>query len=237
MNIAIVEDNTLQQKIIYNICLEYFTTNKLNYDIKLFSNAENFIFSYTDNKNFDLVILDIQMKEMTGIELAKKLRNNGDNCALIFITAINDYIFEGYSVNAIDYIIKPVDKNKLFIAINRSRDYLKKSDKFLLVQKDGVTKKINENNIYVIESSGRNIIINLHDTSYTLNKSISKFELELNRDIFVKCHRSYIVNIKYINSISKKEILLDNNTSIPISRGNYEKVNNLFINYFRGLEY
>ncbi|QSX07218.1 response regulator transcription factor [Sedimentibacter sp. zth1] len=233
MKIAICEDNKLQLNEIVTLCKNYFTTKKLNFSIDTFNSGESFLFSYEDKKDYDVLILDIQMKSLTGIDLAKKLRGLGDNICIIFTTAISDYVFEGYGVQAVDYIIKPINNDKLFKALDRALEHINKKDIYIIIESQGETKKIKEKNIYFIESIGRNTIINLNTSSFETNMGISHIETILNSKTFYKCHRSYLVNIYHINTIHKTELTLDNGKTTPIARGKWQELNKLFIQYYR----
>ena len=104
MRIAICEDNNTQRDLLLMMIEKWSSERNKKPYIKTYSSAESFLFAMADEKPFDLLLLDIQMKEMTGIELAKSLRGQRNNINIIFITALRDFVFEGYSVDALHNI-------------------------------------------------------------------------------------------------------------------------------------
>lgn len=233
LKIAICDDEKLQLNLLEKYCLAWLSENKLHAEITTYSSAEAFLFAYEDDKTFDILLLDIQMKELDGISLAKKLRELGDKLSIIFITGVKDFVFEGYHVQAIDYILKPVEQNKLTIALDRAYKSLQKPEPYIFLQIDNELIKLNEKDILYIESTGHKSIVYTDNGKYEIKKGISIIEKELKQNFFYKCHRSYIVNIIHISSISKTDVKI-NAVLIPIARGKWEELNRAFLNYYRG---
>lgn len=221
MKIAICDDELLQLELLKKYCTSWLNENKLQASLKTYSSSEAFLFDYEDSNDFDILLLDIQMKELSGINLAKKLRNLGDNVAIIFITGIKDFVFEGYHVQAVDYILKPVDEN------------IQRKEPQIVIQINNELVRLNEKDIQYIESIGHNTYFYTANGTYQAKKGISAIENELSGNFFYKCHRSYIINILHIDSISKNEVKI-NNTIIPIARGKWQELNKAFLNYYRG---
>ena len=110
MNIAICEDEPVHLKHICSLVQKWSGGQT---SVSLFESAEELLFSYSPGK-FDVFLLDIQMSGENGISLAQKIRRCNDSASIIFITAVSDYVFEGYDVGAVQYLLKPVNENKLF---------------------------------------------------------------------------------------------------------------------------
>lgn len=233
MKIAICDDEQLQLDLLEKYCLEWLSKNKLHAEITTYSSAEAFLFTYEDDKSFDILLLDIQMKELDGISLAKKLRILGDKLSIIFITGVKEFVFEGYHVQAVDYILKPVEQKKLDLALDRAYKNMHKQEHYIFLQIDNELIKINEKDILYIESIGHKSLVYTDNYNYEVKKGISLIEKELSQSFFYKCHRSYIVNILHISSISKTDVKI-NTTLVPIARGKWEELNKAFLNYYRG---
>ena len=233
MEIAICDDEKLQLELLKKYCTIWLSNNGIQAKITTYSSSEAFLFEYEDCKKFDILLLDIQMKELNGIDLAKKLREIGDNVSIIFITGVKDYVFEGYNVQAIDYILKPVDEKKFEVALNRAYKNTQKIDPFIVVQIDNELIKLKEKDIQYIESIRHNTFFYTTNGTYQVKKGISAVENELTEKFFYKCHRSYIINILHIDSISKNDVKI-NNTIIPIARGKWDDLNKAFLNFYRG---
>lgn len=235
MNIAICDDEALQLKLLSNYCLNWCKNEEIKCNISTFSSGEAFLFSYEDNPTFDIILLDIQMKELNGMDLAKTLRKAKDPAALIFITGLKDYVFEGYQVQAIDYLLKPIEENRLYEALGSAYSYLSKAskDNFLLLQQNNQVIKLPVASIILMESQGHNTKIYTEAAVYLSNEGISSYERKLSKSSFFKCHRCYLINIAKITAITKTEVHLEESHIIPIARGKWEELNKAFLSFYR----
>ena len=233
MKIAICDDDSLQLKLLAEYCKRWSKATSTRIEIITYPSAEAFLFAYEDGLKFDILLLDIEMKDISGMDLAKELRNLNDDITIIFITGIKDYVFEGYHVQALDYILKPVKEQQLNSALNIALENSALKEPFILIESDGQVIKVKEKYICYIESMGHNTIIHTYAKKFESKKSISSFEKELNASLFYRCHRCYLVNVAKIESISKTELNLEGNFIIPIARGKWEPLNKSFLNYYR----
>ncbi len=234
INIAIVDDEKIQTELLQKYVQNWAAKNNITAAAEVFFNAESFEFKWSMNKKYNILLLDIQMSGQNGMELAKKIRHEDDTINIIFITALTDYIAEGYDVSAINYLIKPVKENRLNECLNKACLKIPKEEKAIIINEDGQTYKIKISDIVFIEAFAHSIEINTLNTKYTTRKNISIMEKELDSNMFIRCHRSYIVGLRYIKKISNAQLEMDNGKAIPISRRQYAKTNMAFIKYFRG---
>ncbi len=232
LKIAIVEDEKVQAELLENMVNAWAVTESLLVTVKKYASAELFLFSIDDEVPFDILLLDIQMENMNGVELANKLRESNDEVIIIFITAILDYVFKGYEVNALHYILKPVNKQTLFNTFSKANKKHKTSE-FLLVTTEDRNIKIDMLEILYIEASLHDVIIHTLDDDYTVRMKFTEIKNKLN-DHFIATHRSFIVNLAYIKHITKTDAVLDNGKKIPLSRRLYPSVCRTFIDYHRG---
>ena len=231
LTIAICDDNENQIKEMRRLLAEWSADKPFTLDIDEYISAESFLFSYPD-KPCDLILLDIEMDRLNGMELAKHLRSNGDMLPIVFITGYSDYIAEGYDVEALHYLLKPVAKEKLFAVLDKYVEKRSvKADELIIETTNGATH-ISADRITYIEAFGRKTAVHLSDDRIIdCMVSISRFfAMRLNG--FVSPHRSYIVNLRFMRSIGKTEIALDNGTIIPLSRRLYKDVNEKFIQFY-----
>lgn len=231
LTIAICDDNENQIKEMRRLLAEWSADKPFTLDIDKYISAESFLFSYPD-KPCDLILLDIEMDRLNGMELAKHLRSNGDMLPIVFITGYSDYIAEGYDVEALHYLLKPVAKEKLFAVLDKYVEKRSvKADELIIETTNGATH-ISADRITYIEAFGRKTAVHLSDDRIIdCMVSISRFfAMRLNG--FVSPHRSYIVNLRFMRSIGKTEIALDNGTIIPLSRRLYKDVNEKFIQFY-----
>lgn len=113
--IAICDDAFTDLHYVQQCLHEWANHNHVPISVDSFSSAESFLFHYTDQKDYDIVLLDIEMKEMNGIKLAKKIRQSNPTVQIIFISGYSDYICDGYDVEALHYLLKPLDKENCFL--------------------------------------------------------------------------------------------------------------------------
>lgn len=119
MRIAICDDEDAQRQLLKD-CLEEWSGSKgIPVEIKLFQNGENFLFLWEEDKEYDLLIFDIGMGRMSGLELAAKIREEDNEIPILFVTGYDEYISQGYEVAALHYLIKPLNKQKLFEVLDR----------------------------------------------------------------------------------------------------------------------
>lgn len=236
LNIAIVDDEDVQALLLSKMANKWSFKNNKPTTIKLFSNSESFYFAWCEDKSFDILLLDIQMKGMNGIELAKEIRKSDDKLCIIFITGLSDYISVGYDVSALQYLIKPVDDKKLFYCLDKAYGRISKEQSSIIVNIEGENVRILQSEIVSAEAFGHYIRLETLKSAYEIKMNISELEKALDKDHFIRCHRSYIVGIKYISRIGKKEIILENGKNISISRILYHTVNQAFIKYFKEVD-
>lgn len=226
MNCIIIDDEPLAVEL-----LEDFVSKIPN--LKLVSSCSNAIdaVSILQNNKIDLIFLDIEMPEFTGIEFIKSLDVKP---LFIFTTAYSHYAVEGFNLNAVDYLVKPIPFHRFLKAVNRAQEiYLLKkeenppsiktlgSQNFIFVKSDYENIKLNFNDIKYFE--GLKDYIKIFSTSHKPILTLSNFkkiEEKLPEDLFIRVHRSYIVSLKYINSVQRNRILIDG-VRIPIGQ-NYK---------------
>lgn len=233
INIAIVDDEKIQVELLENYVQSWAYEKNIRVIIETFYSAESFDFSWSMDKKYHTILLDIQMPGLSGIELAKKIREENHMINIIFITAVTDYIQEGYDVSAINYLIKPIKEQKLYECLNRAVCKGLKEEKTILFNVEGEIFRVIQKDIIYIEAFAHYIEVNTTKGKYITKKNISTIEKELDDKKFIKCHRSYIVGLRYIKRIATSELELDNGNIMPISRRQYSNTNMAFIKYFR----
>lgn len=234
MNIAICDDEKPQRELLQKYVYEWAGKQNKKINIFLFESSEQFSFYWSEEKTIDLILLDIQMGEHNGVELAKKIRETDEDMQIVFITAISEYIAEGYEVEALHYLVKPIDKERLFKCLDKASLKEKCIDsKVLLETKEGMIR-VACHDIWYLEAFGHQCMIYTKNDVYEVKESISKMEAnsELKEDYFVKCHRSYLVNLKHVSKVEKEAVVMDDGRKVPISRNSYKKVAQSFISFY-----
>lgn len=225
--IAICDDNEVDCVYISNIVNSWADQLKNEIDLQVFPSAESFLFHYADEKDYDILLLDIEMGKMDGISLAKRLRHENETVQIIFITGYSDYISEGYEVAALHYLMKPVKKQKLFQTLDRAIQKIKKNEQTLFLELPGETIRLPIYEIRFLEVRQNYVTIHAKN-DYTLKKTLSELEQKLD-ERFYRMRRSYIVNLSYISKVTKTDVFLSDGTTLPLPRGQYEPLNRAFI--------
>ena len=234
MRICLVDDDSTQLDYLKLIIEKWSSKHNINTDIDFYHSAEEMLFENNESYPFDMIVLDIQMGKINGIELAKKIRKTDKDVIIAFISGMADYVFEGYEVQAIRYILKPVKDNKVYDLLDYANTYIDKENKYFILSVSGEKKKINYDDIIYFESMGHYVIFHLENTEYEYKYNISNLCLDLAGSEFIRTHRSYVVNIKFIEKITRNECQLINNIKVPLSRNSYKSVNEKFINHYKG---
>ena len=233
MKIAICDDEVLQLELLNHYVERWANEQDVNYSVELFQSAESFHFQWLEDSSYDVILLDIEMGELDGIHLSKLIREKDNRIQIIFITALSDYIHEGYEVDAINYLIKPISEQKLKETLNKAIGRKESKSKSIFIESSGVIYRVDEDSIMYIEIKNHQLYVYKKDKVITTRKPLKEIEKILSKDEFIKPHRSYMVALKYIKRIDSKQITLKDNSLIPISRGNYGKVQERFFDYFK----
>lgn len=228
LKIVLCEDEKQQREIIKNYIHDSIINHTKEYEILEFESSEDMLENYP--KSTDILILDIQMGNINGMDAARKIREFDENVEIIFITGLWDYLQEGYEVRAYRYLIKPIKydsfNNQFGSCIENILEYNKK---YILATYKGESNKISINSILYIETEGRNIIIYTDKKSYLSNIGINKIERELGLKKFFRCHNSYLVNLDYITKIGTNSVFIDE-YEVPVSRHKIKELKIQFTN-------
>lgn len=231
--IAICDDEVTEIKYLSSLVTNWARQSGNVTAIWTFESAEGFLFNYAEHKDYDILLLDIEMKAINGIDLAKQIRADNSLVQIIFITGFPDFIADGYEVSALHYLMKPVSGKKLSEVLKRAVVNLGKTKQKVLFSIDGETVGVTADKIMFVEAFAHSVVISTLDNSFEVKMSISEAERLLG-DEFIRCHRSYIVGLKYISRITKTDVILDNDELVPLARSAYGKVNQAFISFYKG---
>ena len=227
MKIAVVDDN----KEVLNSIEELLNNS-------IFGN--NDIYTYQDTykleklllkENIDLLFIDIKLEDNNGIDFIKNNKKILNHTNIVYITGYDEYIEKIFETEPIYLLKKPITKDKLLKVFNKIFD--KQNDKYLLLKTGKEICKIPIKDIVYIESFGRIVEIHLiNNVKKPFYNKISNI-IDLLPNNFIRTHKSYIVNLNKVKNYNKKEITMDNNTIIPISRLKYSEINNKITNYIK----
>ena len=224
---VICDDDLSQQSINKKLLEQWTSEQKLPMRITIFSSAEAFLFHYEEDKSADVLLLDVEMGQMDGVALAKQIRSGNKEVQIIFITGYMDYILDGYEVEALHYLLKPVKSENLFPVLNRAVKRLEENTKILLVRQQDESVRIPHYEIRYFEVAGNYVTIHANG-EYRVKSTLCHFEQELD-DVFFRVGRSYIVNLKLVRKVSKGKLTLMDGTVLQLPRGAEKLINQLII--------
>lgn len=205
-------------------------------EITEYDSAEKYI-SDGAAYDYDLLFLDIELNgSVSGVELAKQIRSMEQirQPVIIFVTGYEKYVYDAFDVDALHYLVKPINERKFAEVFRRAQDKIlseteQKKDSFkkslkkksLVIQHAGANKAIPLDSIYYLESQSHKIVLYTKDGELIYYARIKDLEEEL-RGNFCRVHKGYLVNLAYVDEYSKTELILANGTKIPISKYKYE---------------
>lgn len=243
ITIAVIEDDKTHADLLAHYIKTWMESNPLKCSLHTFSDAESFLFEWEENQSWDALFLDIHMPGIDGMELARKIRSQNEEVILIFTTGITDYMQEGYEVSALHYLVKPIEERKVAECLERigkeTRDREKKNAFLLEVEEvtNGIpgerkTVRFLPLEILYVEAFAHYTEVHIEKGIFRVREGIGVWKERLKEDGFVSCHRSYLVNLRYVARVEKGEIVLDQGERIPLSRRNQKAVNEAFIRYY-----
>lgn len=233
VKIAIVDDETSEREILVRYIGEWAAAKKELVEFRCFDGSESFLFSWEDDKDYRLLVLDIEMGGMSGLELAKKIRLEDKELPIIFVTGYDEYMQYGYDVSALHYLIKPVNKERLFQALNKLSEK-GETAKNLILNSENEIRRISVSQIFYVEAAGHGSVLHTADEVIRLKESFGSIERQvLSTGEAVKCHRAYLVNLRFVSAIRNTNLILDNGESLPISRSRMKNVQQEFLRYYK----
>lgn len=226
--IAVCDDEEEQGGVVGALILKWSRLSGHACQVRFYSSAEAFLFEYQEDKSFDILLLDIEMKEISGVELAKRIRRENRRMEIIFLTSHFEFIAEGYEVDALHYLMKPVPEDKLMDVLSKAADRLAVQPSSLVILCGGETLRLYEEDILYVEAFLHYISIHTKEGEYKIKESISAFAEKLSAD-FYRIHRSYLASLKHIRRISRTSVTMEDQKELPLSRGKYDDINRAFI--------
>lgn len=231
LKIAICEDDGRQAQRLMDMVSDWGKEKAHRIEIRTYASGEAFLFDYEKETDFNLMLLDIEMKGINGVELARYLRREGNRGEILFLTSHTEFYGEGYEVDALHYLIKPVPDEKLREVLDRAAYKLSEEPPSILINTEGQTVKLYEHEICYVEAFSHYISFVTEDGTYRVREKISEAEQRLSEGFF-RIHRSYLVSLGHIKRIGRSQVWLENGESLPLARGRYDEINRAYIRFF-----
>lgn len=202
LSVSIVEDDPICRQQLKDYVLRFEKEQAKNIVISEFSDGVELLQKY--NKNLDIILLDIGLPNCNGLEAAKRVRKVDQDVVIIFITNMSQYAVKGYEVDALDFILKPVNYDSFSVRFTRAINRVKKKKKgyVLLNIKNNSVKKIETDQILYIESQKHFLVYHTEKGDFTVRGALKKVEEELSQYNFAACNHWYLVNLQHVSEIN-----------------------------------
>lgn len=230
--IAVCDDEITECNRIAKKIREMLTEMKVPCEVRQFYSGRELLQS---SESFDMIFLDIIMGGLDGMRTAQIVREKAYDKLLVFMSASREYVFDAYDVEAFQYLLKPIADQKLRRVLQKAVHKTKeRSQVFIIISRDRQNKKLFLDEIYYFEIRGRLIDVHGTDGVFSYYGQIGALEKELQNKGFFRCHKSYLVNLKYVDVYNRQEIVLDNGERIAIAKRRYEEFCGEILKYMRG---
>lgn len=232
MHIAICDDNLDELSRIVSLLEEFCTERENSITYETFNSALDLLETMR-LRQFDLLLLDILMPGLTGMDAAKEIRNSYNEIPIIFLTSSREFAVESYRVGAKDYIMKPVSKDEIFSSIGKQLAKLRQEDAYLTLKTSNGITKLPYSQIVYVEVINRSIhfVLSNGDVREAYGY-LSDYESSLLKEIhFYKPHRSYIVNLRHVTELDKNGFTTILGNTVPVARDTFTKTKAIYMKY------
>lgn len=234
INIALVEDDETYVKNLIDHLKRYQTKCNENFNISVFTDGEEILMDYS--ADFDIILMDIEMKFMDGMTTAEEIRKVDNEVIIIFITNMPQYAIKGYTVDALDYILKPVSYFAFTQRIERALSRMRRrKTKFLTIINKGMIKKLDISKIFYIEVQDHDLIFHTTTGEYITKGSMREIENSIDSQMFFRCNRCYLINLEYVESFQNSSVVVGNNI-VQVSRARKKELLDKLNNYINEVE-
>lgn len=227
MKIAICDDEAFWINELRVLLEEYYITRHIDCYFTLFSSGTELLKTHD---KFDVIFMDYQMENLNGIEAARKIRIENNKCAIIFVSSYPDIAIDTFEVDAYRFLVKPIDKDKLFKSLDDYRNEIESDDFIVLKSRENETI-LRASEIIFCEALGRHTLIHTTKGNIDSAKNIKEIEKLLTKNYFFRCHKAFIVSFPHIAAYDNNSITLVNGEKAYISRNYLSKFRIVFHEY------
>ena len=221
LSIAVCDDEVIECCNMAKRIREIMEEMKIPCIIRQFRNGGELLQAL---ESFDIVFLDIIMQDLDGMKTAQAFRKKASDKILIFVSSSREYVFEAYDVEAFQYLLKPVDDRKLKSVLQKAVHKTEiRSQEFIIVSRERQKKKLFLDDIYYFEIKGRIVDVHGPEGIFAYYEQLGELEDKLQGYGFFRCHKSYLINLKYVDGYNRQEVILENGEKIVIAKRRYDR--------------
>ncbi len=232
IRIAIVDDDSTSIELLKSYIMQYQRERGEEMSVTAFSDGDELVENY--KAEFDMILLDIEMRFMDGMTAAKKIRESDPEVVIIFITNMTQYAINGYQVNATDYVLKPVSYFSFSQSLDRALLRMGKRVKhYIAISVKGGTVKLGVAEICYVESQGHRLIFHTKTDEYVTFSTMKEIEEKLKDFHFFRCNKGIMLNLAFVDGVQDGCVIV-NNEMLVISRGRKKDFMEELTNYLGG---
>ena len=232
MHIAVCDDSMIERKIIMNALYEYASMHSVHFDITEYDSGMNLLYDVQDGQDYNLVFLDIIMGEISGIDVAHRIREANSKSSIVFLTASPDFAVSSYDVDAAGYLLTPLETARAFAILDKVMRSCE-TQKYPIYKNSTITYVPIDQILYVESDNNRCILHQKGEGCYTVYKKLDTIQAELPSTHFLRCHKSFLVNMDYIKS-ADKEFTLVTGDVVAIRQRNLKEMREKYLEYLSG---
>lgn len=230
MRIAVCDDERIYSSILERIIFQWAAHQEQVVNVDVYSSGEALLKVFDLGTRYDIAFLDIQMGGISGLDLAKHIRQWDMSMLIIFCTNFKDYVFEGYEVSAFRFLIKPVKEKKCLETLNVASDVCKsKQIGHFTIQTESMKRRIAKCDIVYINAEGHYLLAHTQDEVFKFRGKIAQVEKDFSPPMFAKCNRGIIVNVAQIFCITRDQVSMANQENLPVSRLYIDDLNRCYL--------
>ena len=225
--IALIEDEQIISQTQARQVRAVMEELGIEYRISVFDGSASFWSAFAQGRRYDLILLDIIMDQMSGVELARKIRQHDHDAAIVFVTVSPDFALQGYDVGALHYLVKPLDTELLAKLL--STDYEQRfQNHFFIIKSGSRNLRLATKDIICFETSGRRLTVTTAAKTYDCPGKLTDILASL-PPCFIRCHVGYVINLQNIKKLTRTEALAVNGKKIAVSRAYSEMAQTAFL--------
>ena len=230
LNIAIVEDSLPDVEQINAHINQWGKKEFEEVEVATYNDARSFLGFF--NGQFDIIFLDIMLPDKNGLDVAKSIRKKDETVVIVFTTNMKQYAINGYEVNALDFILKPVNYNRLALLLKKCIARIRQTSKNIVLRVPGNVYNIDVDYIVFVESRGHSVIYHMK-CGQTIKKrmTLREAEQQLPAMQFSRCSVSYLINLKYVRCIEGEDVIVDDK-KIKLTRSKSREFRKSFVEYY-----
>lgn len=234
LKISVLDDEQIFYESIKKKIYSFYEKLHLVVSVDCYSSGKALMYEVDDGKYYDIYLLDIDLPDMSGIDLGRILREKSPYCYIVFLTAYPQYAIEGYSAKAYQYILKDEWEKKLDVTLrNIQKEIQSRMEPSYRITVSTKLEKVPVKDIYYLYKNGKNVVFQTRNGESTIRKTLSEVYEELPEKEFIYVDRSFIVNIEHVMKLKNKEIYMSNGEIISVSKPQLERVKKQINAYWR----